>query len=82
MATPQDKIEIFKEVSEANLKMFVNQFNKEIFEYSIFEKHKITEVLNEDEVRQLAINLFTTMLSKKVYENTLFYQDKKLIVKI
>lgn len=82
MATPQDKIEIFKEVAEANLKMFVSQFNKEIFEYSIFEKHKITEVLNEDEVRQLAINLFTTMLSKKVYENTLFYQDKKLIVKI
>ena len=76
------KFEVLKEVAEANLKTFVHEFNKELFEYRALNTHRICDVLTEDEVRQLGVNFFTKMLMKKAYENENFYFDKKLTVRI
>ena len=75
------QFEIFKEVAEENLRTFCNDFNSQLFNYRALNTHKICNVFDEDEVRQLAINFFTKTLAKKNFENQEFYFDKKVICK-
>tara|TARA_R110002012_G_scaffold204652_2_gene374445 strand:- start:3856 stop:4149 length:294 start_codon:yes stop_codon:yes gene_type:complete len=77
----KQKQEVFKEVAESNMQRFFNHFNKEVFEYSILQRDKISK-LTEDEIRQLAVNFFGKELGKASFENQLFYFDKKLVSKI
>jgi len=75
------QLEVFKEVAEENLRTFTNGFKSALFEYASLNKHRITEVLTDDETRHLAINFFTTQLAKKSFENQNFYFDKLLTFK-
>ena len=75
------KFEIFKEVAENNMQMLVNSFSREVFNYRALNTHKIIN-LTEEEVRQLAINFFAKEIAKASFENSQFYFDKKLTVKI
>lgn len=73
--------ELFKEVAESNLERFYNSFKNQVFDYRALNTHKITKVLTEEEVRQLAINFFVKSLVKLNFEYQEQYFDKKLIVK-
>jgi len=76
----QDKIRLnlFKEVAEANLTSFIHNFNNNLWDFRVVNAHKITNVFSEEEVRQLAINFFTKEVSRMTFENVNFYFDKKI----
>ena len=74
------KYELLKEVAEANLKTFCNEFNSTLFNYRALNTNFINR-LTEEEVRQLGVNFFTKMVAKASYKNNEFYFDKKLTVK-
>lgn len=74
----QHQNDVFKEVAESNLNYFVCDVKRNLESYLYDKKHLIQHVLNEEEVRQLAINFFTTQLSKKLNENVVFYSELKL----
>jgi hypothetical protein len=75
------KFELFEEVVNSNLEMFVNAVKRQSFDYRALNTTKIIN-LDEDEVRSLAVNFFMKSLSKDLNEKIGFYFDKKIKTEI